>query len=93
MSWVGPKKNMVKPNNIVFQPENGDNINLHITQMTYFDTEASVWFTPFSLEFTFSKMLEHVAGFMRDIVLDFTHCVKMPIFSSATCFTFAAAEM
>jgi hypothetical protein len=86
----------------VFQPENGGGINyklpqkpecLHITQITYFDTEASVWFMPFSFEFTFSRMLEHVAAFIRDIVLDFTHCVNMPIFSSATCFTLAAAEM
>jgi hypothetical protein len=61
--------------------------------MTYRDTEANVWFIPFSFELIFSRMLEHVAGFIRDTVLPFTHCVNMPTFSSATCFTFAATQI
>jgi hypothetical protein len=33
--------------------------------------------------------LEHVAGFIRSIVLAFMHCVNTPTVSSATCLTFA----
>jgi hypothetical protein len=51
-----------------------------------------VWFTPFSLELTFSRMFEHVAAFIRCIVLPFTHWVNTPTFNSATCFTLAATQ-
>jgi hypothetical protein len=45
----------------------------YFTNGTYFDTSDNAWFTPLSFELTFRRILEHVAGFIRCIVLDFTH--------------------